>query len=151
MYIYSCGEWWARKLKKNQNQKQSMCLWSDWRATAHQRNHSREVLLEIGSSLFSSQVVERKTQMTNINWPLSVLFCSVLAKWVGGNCMLQPSTDASKRKRKITHSALFLPSAGVSTHSSRTIRKGTIGMQVSLQKRMRGVALDSGSACAEKI
>lgn len=107
--------------KKNQNQKQSMCLWFLWRATAHQRNHSREVLLEIGSNLFSSQVVERKTQMTNINWPLSVLFCS--GKVSGGNCMLQPSADASKRKRKITHSALFLPSAGVSTHSSWTIRK----------------------------
>lgn len=88
----------SEKVKNNQNQKQLICLWSDWRATAHQRNHSREVLLKIGSSLFFLPRVERKTQMTNMNWPLSVLFCS--GKVSGGNCMLQPSTDASKRKKK---------------------------------------------------
>lgn len=52
--------------------------------------------LEIGSGLFFLRGLETKTQMTNINCPLSVLFCSV--KVSEGNCMLQPSTTASKRK-----------------------------------------------------
>lgn len=53
--------------------------------------------------------------------------------------MLQPSTAASKRKKKkkITQHS-FVPSASVSWHSLRTIRKRTIAVQVAKNKLKNG-------------
>lgn len=131
--IYLCIRMWVmmrnEKVKNNPNQIHSDCGRIGEEQLTQKKPQHISCFHFLGNwlqSVFPSRLENKNSDdKYKLSFIRSVLFCSV--KVSEGNCMLQPSTAASKgKKKKISrNSALhsFVPSTGVSAHSSHTIKK----------------------------